>query len=163
MSKDRVHLYYKRQFPEIPGGGLSVLEALGNSMRGRPVPSTTNSYSRGRLTTVTTICIDCACHRMTKMSLSSVMEPILHRGLLSNLIGAEFIGGALWMPATFIDNIEVANAAFREKFITVQYGDSAQAGKTSCAVFDVSIDVKPAGRVAFGLFGGVEEALDNAE
>lgn len=146
------------------GGGVNVLGASGSSLHGRPVPSATDGNKRGRLTTVTTVRNDRARLGMTKMSLSSMMESISRRGLLNNLITAGFIGAALWVLATPIDKMKVANAAPRGKSIAVQYADPAQANVTSRAFFDISIDGKPAGRVVIGLFGDdLPKTVDNFE
>lgn len=58
---------------------------------------------------------------MTKMSLTFMVESILRRGLLNNLISARFIDAAIWMLAFPTDRMKIANAAFIEKFIAVQY------------------------------------------
>lgn len=146
------------------GGSVNVLGASGSTLHGRPVPTSIDARNGGRLTTVTTVRNNRARLGMTKMSLSSMMEAISRRGLLNNLITAGFIGAAIWVLATPVDKMRVANAAPRGKSVAVQYADPAQATVTSRVFFDISIDGKSAGRVVIGLFGDdLPKTVENFE
>lgn len=88
-----------------------------------------------------------------------MMELILRRGVLNNLIASAFIGAALWVLATPIDKIKAATAAIIENFIAVQYDNHFQENMTSRTILDVSMDGKLAGRVIISLLEIIYQKL----